>query len=261
MKWNPQEYAQHSANQLAWARQLFARMGLRGSESILDIGSGDGKVSAELGRLVPHGSVLAVDTSREFLDYAPRHFPATEFPNLEFRYMDARRIACDRQFDLIFSNAALHWVDDHRAVLRGCARVLRAGGRLFFSFGGAGNASEVIRSMDELIAQPPWQRYFHDFTFPYYFYGPDQYRPWLAEAGLHPTRVELVEKDMVHNGVAGLAGCFRATWLPYTQHLPEALQEQFISANVNHYLDKCPLDPAGQAHVRMVRLEVEALKP
>ena len=49
--WNPQDYAANSAAQLAWARELIAKLKLRGDEHILDVGCGDGKVTAELARV------------------------------------------------------------------------------------------------------------------------------------------------------------------------------------------------------------------
>jgi trans-aconitate 2-methyltransferase len=48
--------------------------------------------------------------------------------------------------------------------------------------------------------------------------------------------------------------------LPYTQYLPEALREPFVSHVAAAYLERFPLDEQGQAHVHMVRLEVEAVR-
>jgi hypothetical protein len=80
----------------------------------------------------------------------------------------------------------------------------------------------------EIIAGSPWQEYFSGFVFPYNFYGPEEYRVWLEEAGLTPQRVELVSKDMVHQGQAGLEGIIRTTWLPYTERLPARLRDEFV---------------------------------
>lgn len=124
LKWDPQDYAQHSGGQLDWARELIARLHLRGAESVLDVGCGDAKATAEIARAVPRGHVLGVDNNPEFIAFASTQFPASEFPHLEFRRMDARWLAAERRFDVVFSNAALHWVDDHPAFLRGARRLL-----------------------------------------------------------------------------------------------------------------------------------------
>jgi trans-aconitate 2-methyltransferase len=124
MDWNPEDYAKNSGAQLVWAQELIARLTLGGSESLLDVGCGDGKITAEFARAVPDGFVLGVDSSPAFIEYARRHHPPAQHPNLQFLQMDARRLNADQRFDVIFSNATLHWVDDHRAFLEGCARLL-----------------------------------------------------------------------------------------------------------------------------------------
>ena len=86
--------------------------------------------------------------------------------------------------------------------------------------GGKGNAADVVAVLDEVTALPRWREYFAAFVFPYGFYDPGGYRPWLAEASLRPTRVELVPKDMVHAGREGLAGWLRTTWMPYFERCP-----------------------------------------
>ena len=131
--WNAAAYAANSTVQQAWARELIAKLKLRGDEHILDIGCGDGKVTAEIARALPRGSVTGADASPQMIEFAKKTFPADTFPNLRFRVLDARKIKVGRQFDFVFSNAALHWVDDHLAFLRGAAARLKAGGRLVVS--------------------------------------------------------------------------------------------------------------------------------
>jgi trans-aconitate methyltransferase len=258
MRWNPQEYASNSSAQAVWADELIARLGLSGSERVLDVGCGDGRSTAELARRLPAGRVLGVDSSPEHAAHAALAYPPSVYPRLSFAVMDARSLASDEPFDLVFSNATLHWVDDHPAFLRGCVRVLRPGGCLVASCGGKGNAAEMFRGVDALIAEEPWHSRFIGFAFPYHFHSPEEYRPWLAEAGLEATRVELVEKDMTHAGADGLTGWVRTTWLPYLERVPHEEQGSFVAALLGRYLAEHPPDGLGRTHVRMVRLEVEA---
>ena len=260
-KWNPEEYAKHSSAQLAWARELIARLKLGGDETVLDIGSGDGKVTAEIAASVPHGRVVGIDGSPEMVKFAHAHFDDQRFPNLEFACMDARRIELNRCFDIVFSNATLHWIEDHPAVLKGLSRVMRRGGRLIISCGGRGNAVEILEAVGVVTAKEHWRKYFQRFAFPYHFYGPEEYSRWLPEARLSPLRVELVPKNMTHPGAEGLAAWIRTTWLPFTERVPESAREGMIQEVVKTYLDRFPVDAAGDACVKMVRLEVEAMKP
>ena len=260
MNWDPQDYARNSSAQLVWARELISRMSFAGSEAVLDVGCGDGKITAEFARALPRGYVLGVDSSPEFIAYAAQHYPKARFSSLQFEVMDARSLNTHHRFDLVFSNAALHWVDDHPAFLRGVAKHLSIGGRLVLSCGGAGNASGTIAALEQVTSSSAWLRYFDGFRFPYHFYSPKDYSVWLPEANLTAVRCELVEKDMIHDSPEGLAGWIRTTWWPYTQQLPEELRARFVSDFVSRYLDDNPMDESGRTHVHMIRLEVEAVK-
>jgi trans-aconitate 2-methyltransferase len=237
-RWNAADYAAHSSVQQTWARELIAQLRLRGDEHVLDVGCGDGKVTAEIARAVPRGAVVGVDASAEMIAFAQKTFPSKKSPNLEFHVMDARHVSFDRRFDLLFSNAALHWVDDHRAFLRGAASVLKPGGRLIVSCGG----------------------FFRKLEKPYFFYSPADYEKWLPRFGFRNHRVELAPKDAVYNGRDGFAAWLRTTWLPYVQRVPEDLREEFIAGIAGRYLAKRPPDADGRVHVRMVRLEIDAVR-
>jgi trans-aconitate methyltransferase len=258
--WNASDYNKSSAAQQQWANELIAKLSLRGNERVLDIGCGDGKVTAIIARSVPDGSVVGVDNSEEMIRFARDHFPRDRFPGLSFIQMDARCLAFDEKFDVIFSNAALHWICDHHDVLAGIRNCLLPGGRLLIQMGGKGNAAAVLEIFEETLCDPAWKPYFIDFSFSYGFFSPEEYRQWLAEAGLHPLRVELIRKDMTYQTREEFAGWIRTTWLPYLQRIPENLRPTFISTIVDRYLFRYPADREGIIHIGMVRLEVEAVQ-
>jgi len=258
--WNPRDYAANSTAQLAWARELLAIVRLQGHEHVLDVGCGDGKITAEIARALPRGQITGVDSSAEMIQFAQATFPAAEFPNLDFQQMDARVLRFPEPFDILFSNAALHWVDDHPAFLEGAARSLKPGGRLIISCGGRGNAQEVFKSLCATLRLKRWRSFFRRLTAPYFFHGPEAYENWLGHYGFTASCVRLADKDAAFPGTAGLAAWLRTTWLPYTQRVPAELREQFIAEVVAHYAAKHPANPAGQLIVRMVRLEIDAVK-
>lgn len=259
-RWDSAEYAKHSEAQFAWARETIAKMNLKGDEHLIDLGCGDGKVSAYIAERLPSGSVLGIDNSPEMIDLARRTFPPARFPNLTFEHMDVCDINVDRCFDIAFSNAVLHWVKDHRPVLAGVRQCLKPGGRLLFQMGGKGNAFDLALALLELVTRERWQPYFTEIPVPFGFFDPEEYRPLLGETGLIPVRVEIIPKSMVQPSRAALAGWLRSTWLPYTERVPHDMRETFIGDLVDTYLAKHPLDEQGHAHVAMVRLEVEAIK-
>jgi trans-aconitate methyltransferase len=260
-QWDAGEYEKHSSGQFKWALELIEKLQLTGGESIIDLGCGDGKVTAELAGRVPVGRVLGIDSSPSMIDLARQKFPSHRYPNLHFACLDFRELESKKEFDLAFSNAALHWVKDQRRVLIRVAQALRAGGRLLFQMGGAGNACQVIQVLDETIARGGWKRWFTDFDFPYGFYHPHDYETWAVEAGLRLLRNELIAKDMVHEGITGLAGWIRTTWMPYLDRLPPADRDVFVRTLCEEFLRRHPPDDAGRVHVSMVRLEVAAVRP
>ena len=256
--WDARDYAAHSAAQQEWARELIAKLRLRGDEALLDIGCGDGRATAQIAERLPKGSVLGVDKSASMIALAGEQFPPAAQPNLSFRQMDAAGLDLPRAFDVAFSTAALHWVDDHEAVLRGVRRCLRPGGRLLFQMGGRGNAAAVVAVVAEVTAQPRWRGSFDGFSSPYHFYSPEDYEAWLPRAGFCARRAELLTKDMKHAGREAFLGWLRTTWFPYTDRLPAELREAFLDDAAAAYIVARPPDGQGVIHVRMVRLEVEA---
>jgi trans-aconitate methyltransferase len=259
--WNPAEYARSSDTQRTWAEELLSRLNLTGNEVVLDLGCGDGKITAALAQALPAGRAVGIDSSKEMIQYAQSHYPNSDYQNLVFRLLDVRRLDYASEFNLVFSNAALHWVRDHRAVLTGAHGALRPRGQLALSFGGKGNAAAMLEVGFAIGRSLKWREYFQGLDNPYSFYSPEEYRAWLDEAGFIIKRVELIPKDMVHRGPAGLASWIRTTWMPITSMVPEAKREDFVQDFTASYMESFPPDSEGNIHVRMVRLEVEAAKP
>jgi trans-aconitate methyltransferase len=260
-RWDAAEYTQHSAEQFKWARELTEKLHLRGDETVLDIGCGDGRATALIAAQLLEGRVIGIDSSPEMIELAVDHHAKAGGPNLRFELMDVREMAYVEWFDVAFSNAVLHWIKDHLQMLHRVNKALKKGGHLLFQMGGRGNAHAIIRILDELLKNPKWSPFFADFLFPYGFYGVDDYQLWLSQAGFKPRRVELIPKDMTHKGKDGFAGWIRSTWLPYLSKIPGQMKEAFIEAILDAYLFEHPPDKDGLVHVDMVRLEVEAVKP
>jgi trans-aconitate 2-methyltransferase len=260
-QWDANQYAQHSGSQYAWGLELIKKLKLTGHEIVLDIGCGAGKLTATIADHLPQGSAIGIDSSKDMIELARRRHADYPQERLVFEHLDVRELSGNNRFDLVFSNATLHWIKHHPPVLSRVKEALKTGGRLLFQMGGKGNAAQVVATLDTLIRQKKWAVYFSGFTFPYGFHDPQTYSRWLADAGLKVVRVELIEKDMHHQGQEGFAGWIRTTWLPYLERVPPNSKELFIDDIVESYLKHHPLDEDGTAHVLMKRLEVEAVKP
>jgi trans-aconitate 2-methyltransferase len=256
-RWNAEDYAANSSAQYDWGRTLLARMPLQGYERILDLGCGDGKLTALLAARVPRGAVTGIDSSAEMLALAQRRWAGD---NLAFVQMDMQALRFDAAFDVVYSNSAVHWAQDHPALLAGVWRALRPGGRILMQAPAIGNCAGFVAAADAVRAQDPWRDYFADFRFPWRFVSGEDYAAWLPAAGLEVAYLKPVHLDMCHGDRAALMGWFRSTWMPYLHRLPESRRDAFAEAVVDTYLATHLADAQGRTHVAMVRLEVAAHK-
>ena len=192
---------------------------------------------------------------------AKKRYPSAMHPNLEFRILDAQSLDYRQKFNVVFSNAVLHWIDGHFALLQRIYACLLPGGRSLLQMGGKGNAAGILKVLSDLMAGTTWKAYFGDFKFSYHFYSPEEYSIWINQTGFIISRIDLINKNMIHKDGASLEGWIRTTWLPYLQPIPGKLRQKFISQIVNRYLEEYPPDESGNITVEMVRLEVELVKP
>jgi trans-aconitate 2-methyltransferase len=234
---------------------------MTGNECVLDIGCGVGNITAMIAEKLLNGSIIGIDSSPDMIAYAQRNYPVERYPNLSFLLKNASELDFVDKFDIVFSNACMHWIKNHLPVLRGIQRSLHSGGRIMLQMGGRDNAKQILEVIAILMNLPKWSPYFINFDIPYGFYGPEEYRGWLAETSLVTKRLELVPKDMTHENTYKFAAWIRTTWLPYTQSVPVSLREQFIDELVTEYVKLYPGEQNGCIHVQMNRLEVEAYKP
>ena len=89
-KWDAKEYHKSSVEQQKWAQELIPKLALKGNERVFDIGCGDGKVTAEIAKQLPNGSVLGIDKSEEMILFAQENFPSRKYHNLSFEVQNIR---------------------------------------------------------------------------------------------------------------------------------------------------------------------------
>jgi len=263
-KWDPADYYKHSYPQYAFALGLVGRLALRGDERILDIGSGDGKITAELAARVSQGSVLGIDTSPEMIAFAQNLFPQLAYPNLSFCYGDAENLTFHQEFDVIVAFASLHWTTDLATVLQGIKSSLAPGGRFAAQLMAKRlttqkrSGSPLHQARREVMARPAWRPYFRGFKKQGSVYSADEYERLLRDAGFTPSRFEFVTEDVTHPGTDELKGFARATWHRYTNRIPAEHRDAFLDEVVQRFIEQYPPDHSGEIHVRMNILEVEA---
>jgi SAM-dependent methyltransferase len=151
-------------------------------ERILDLGCGDGALTADL---VARGCrVVAVDAS-------PAQVEAARARGLDAHVMDGHALAFDGEFDAVFSNAALHWMLDADRVVAGVARALRRGGRFVGEFGGRGCVETILAALRAAL-----ERHGVDARAiqPWYFPDDVAYRARLEAGGFDVGSIALIPR-------------------------------------------------------------------
>ena len=240
--WKSETYLQHAAfvpNLGAPALELLAP---QAGERILDIGCGEGTLTAQIA--ARGAAVVGIDRSQEMLD-------AARARGLDVRLMDAEQLAFEREFDAVFSNAALHWVRDHDALLDGIARALRAGGRFVAEFGGQGNIAAIEAAVNHVLARrrlPPGIRR--------YYPSDDEYRARLTAHGFAVEQIVLIPRPTpLPTGIRGWLGIFERATLDRLGDERESVVDE-----IEERLRPSLCDAQGRWTADYVRLRFRAIK-
>ena len=85
----------------------------------------------------------------------------------------------ENKFDIIYSNACLHWVKDHKTLYEKCDRALKKGGIIRFNFAKSDNCKHFIKVLNEKIKCEKYSEYFKNFEWPWHFPSIDEYNTIL----------------------------------------------------------------------------------
>ncbi len=179
------KYEKASAHQKEWGAKLISELSFKGNERVLDLGCGDGVNTALIAELLPDGEVVGIDASKGMIEAAKPKGKA----NLCFMLMDIDEIKFKEAFDAIFSNASLHWVKDHQRLLGNVYTALRPGGLLRFNFAADGNCSHFFKVVRKAMGLDEFNRYFEDFSWPWYMPSVEEYKPLVDNTELQDVKV------------------------------------------------------------------------
>ena len=151
-------------------------------ERVLDLGCGDGVLTD---RIVASGAaVVAVDA-------APDMVAAARVRGIDARVMRGQDLTFEREFDAVFSNAALHWMRPPEAVLSGVRRALKPGGRFVGEMGGHNNTAAIIVALSAVLGRRG--RDAHQLS-PWYFPSAGAYREKLEAAGFSVEDIRIIPR-------------------------------------------------------------------
>ena len=191
--WDGGQYAKLNGLQRWVAERSLAAVALDGDERLLDIGCGDGILTAKLVHRLPHGSALGIDPSPKMIDVALTRIDPS-IPNLRFRPGAVETMTFDAEFDTVVSFNALHWVADHPLALRNIRRALEGGGTALLQMVCAGPRESVEQAAMHVAAQPEWQSWFAGFRAPFHHPDPEVFLQDATRA--HLRTVESMVDDL-----------------------------------------------------------------
>ena len=151
MVWNPQQYLAFAAPRLQPAIDLLARIPLDTPRTVVDLGCGPGNVTPLLQKRWPTAEIIGLDNSDEMLALARE-----AVPNVKFDKVDVSAWTPARKFDVIFSNAALQWIEGHDDLFPHIAAQVSPGGVLAIQIPRNFEAPSHSLMLD-VIREGPWR--------------------------------------------------------------------------------------------------------
>ena len=251
-----EKYKQASSHQKEWGNKLISGINIIGNEVILDLGCGDGVLTEQLSTLVPDGKVIGIDVSVGMIETAQK-FKKT---NLSFICSDINNIDYECCFDIIFSNAALHWVKNHRKLLNNCVKALKSNGILAWNFAADGNCSNFFDTVDEVMNMPAYQEFFIDYDCPWYMPSMDDYMLLAEKSSFKQFDVSCQNTDRYFaNADEMIKWIDQPSLVPFLEYLPNDKKENFRNKVIEIMMDKTKQSD-GRCFETFRRLNIRAVK-
>ncbi len=250
----------HSNSTLQWhvAMDAIDSVTWKGTESVLDVGCGDGKITALLAQKLSVGSVLGIDISQSMIDFASLHYPQIDYPNLNFQKLDAAGIFFENQFDRVVSFSTLHWVMDQEKALKAIYRALVPGGAACIQTYGTGLMNVTVIG-DSLIHTKKWAQYFPSYTKQRVFFTDMEYHTLLESAGFQQVSVIGSWYDTPFADRHALIN-FAKPLLNFIRHLPAELQQEFAEEVVDKIISIAGVSDDGIIHYKTFNIQAFGIK-
>jgi len=241
-RWISETYRENAAYVSALGAAVVALLDPRPGERILDVGCGEGSLTEKI--MAAGAAVVGIDASPEMIAGAAAR-------GLDARLINAEQLPFEQEFDAVFSNAALHWVRDHDAMLAGVHRALKPGGRFVAEFGGHGNIAAIQIAIRAVLSRRGWET-----NIRRYYATEAEYTARLVRHGFSVTQIALIPRPTpLPTGIRGWLETFeRAT----IDTIPEGERRSFVQ-EVEELLRPEICDSNGQWTAHYIRLRFKAM--
>lgn len=250
-----EKYKKASCHQKEWGTKIVAELKLTGAESILDLGCGDGVLTKQLADLVPAGKVLGIDASDGMIKTAKE----LEGLNLSFICLDINEMEFNNEFDLIFSNAALHWVEDHERLLVNCRNALSLEGVVRFNFAGDGNCANFYEVIRQVMNEHSFSEYFKNFKWPWVMPRLYEYEKFIRYIFREFKVWEENADRYFRNQVEMIKWIDQPSIVPFLKFVPELKKGSFRDEVIRRMVQRT-IQPDGTCFETFRRINVFARK-
>jgi trans-aconitate 2-methyltransferase len=234
MRWDAEKYDEVKSPQVDAGRELITMAKVRGTDSILDIGCGTGKLTAELARLASKGFVTGIDPSHEMLRKAGT--VSGDLENIRLINMQAQLMGFSEMFDLVFSNSTLQWIKEQRKVVGLMHNSLKKGGRIACQLPAKNFCKEFFGYAGNAIALLGFEKYYRGWRSPWYLPDKEEYEQLLKDVGFQEVEVFYRDYQIVFDSINGVIQWWASAGLrPYLEMLPPREQEYFKYAVAMNY--------------------------
>lgn len=247
--WNSSQYMKFGNQRTQPSIDLINRLGEMDPQSILDIGCGPGNSTAALHRRFPRAALLGIDSSDAMLQKASETYPDLSFSNC---VVPGELDRLETSFDLIFSNACLHWIPRQEQLLSAVMGKLKAGGTLAVQIPLTQEAP-FYKMLGQLTAGPKWRqklggiRNFHSLT-------PEEYYDVLSRLS---EEAELWQTTYYHTvrSPSGILEWYKGSGLrPYLDVLDPEEKTSFQQDILCRIQQLYPVQADGTILLKMPRL-------
>jgi trans-aconitate methyltransferase len=256
--WNPLEYQKNSSIQKSAAEEMIEKIQFSGRESVLDIGCGEGKITALIAKKVPQGKILGIDISPSMIQFAKDNFPSSIHKNLNFLTKDASQIESTQEFEVIFSSFALQWLKDGPGFFKKAHKSLKEGGCLVATIP-LDVSMQLETAIAETISEDKWSPYFKDFSPGWCFLRPTEYAHALNDSGLKTSYFKVKKQERTFESREEFENYVKQ-WFSYSAPLPENLKSVFFFEVVEKYLEMIGVRENGPVNFSFYRVDLIAKK-
>ncbi|MGB8888445.1 MAG: class I SAM-dependent methyltransferase [Candidatus Korobacteraceae bacterium] len=255
-EWNAPGYARIDALQETMAAEVLALIDLKGYERVLDLGCGNGKVTAEIAARVPEGTVVGIDSSADMIAFASAQFGPTMRPNLRFETCDIRNLRFQQEFDLVVSFNALHWIPEQDEALRSIHSAMKPDAVAQLRLVPAGRRKSLENVIEETRLSTRWAGYFSDFQDPYLHLTPERYGVLAERNGFRVRRIYTGDKAWDFKSRAAFQAFGSVTFVAWTQFLPEAERLAFVTDVLDRYQMVVTERPGEESTFKFYQMDI-----